>query len=217
MKKVLLMILLCVTLSIDIVADDYVMPQKVVMVTKSNVNVRQTPDLNSAVKYKASLGTLFEFVSKSGSWYEVKEAFTGNTVYISTSVAKMLGGENVPSTQSCVSYGPTEAGNYKLKEVTAKCEVTTSLNFYLNDKKEDGYLYLAWTWMYADTNGRSNTQERLYRGYQKGWYMVFDSTVDYDGNVTMLDSPVIYYATDPYGSKVTSQGVVYEMESEFTW
>lgn len=217
MRKLFFIMLACFMLSVTTVAADYVIPRTVVMVTKSNVNVRQTPDLKGNVLYKTYKGTLFEFVSKSGSWYEVKEAFTGNTVYISTSVAKMLNGENVLNTQSCVSYGPTEASNYKLKEVTAKCEVTTSLNFYLNDKNEDGYLYLAWTWMYADTNGRSYTQERLYRGYQKGWYMVFDSTVDYDDNVTVLDSPVIYYATDPYGSQVTSQGVVYEMESEFTW
>ena len=215
MKKMLVM-LTCLLMSASVVAEDYSIPQKVVVISKSNVNIRQSPDTKGEALYKASKGTLFEFVSQSGSWYEVKEAYTGKTVYVSATVSKVLEEEKVPLTKGCTNYGPSETDNYIHKESNSKSEATTSLDFYTNKEKEDGYLYLRSSWMYADVSGRTNSMETLYRGYQKGWYMVFDSTIDYEGNVTPLETPIIYYAIG-FGDRVTSEGVVYTLDSGFTW
>ena len=122
MKKVILaLVVVIVFLAAAAYADAAVIKVKV-----QTANVRQQPDATSAVINRASLGTLFEIIKKTGNWYEVAVTdATGKTVtgFINADVCEEVGGAAQPQRAAAApaaspvyvaprSYGTKPAGGF---------------------------------------------------------------------------------------------------------
>lgn len=195
MKKFLFGLLVSLLISPCVMAQNYKIPEKVVAITKSGVNVRNAPSLDADVLYKTHKGTLFEFAAQKGTWYEVKEAYTEKTVYVSTSVSKILTGDNIPRTEGWIPYsnGPKLYLDFQYSGKAPDYNFDTGLSFYYDDDKKDGFLYLTSVSSYSYHNGNYRERTYTFRGYQRGWYMVFDTYVDDEGKANPVTSPLIYY------------------------
>ena len=198
MKKLLLGLLFSLLISLYVMAQNYRIPEKVVIITKSGVNVRNAPGLEAEVLYKTHKGILFEFVAQKGSWYEVKEAYTEKTVYVSTSVSRILTGDKIPTTEGWIphSNGPKLYLDFRYEGKAPDYNFETGLSFYYDDEKKDGFLYLTSVAYYSYHNGNYRERSYTYRGYQRGWYMVFDTFIDDEGKATSVTYPFIYYMTN---------------------
>lgn len=212
MKKFIVAIFACVLACSSFVAnalehDGYV-PEKVIQITKKSVNVRATPDGN--VLYQAPIGTLFEVLAKEGTWYKVKEAYTGNTVYVSSSVAQLLTGEDVYHVMEMRYVYGDENTSYYHTTHSKGGDVITSLSFEPCETKELGMVIkLLWSDMYVYPDGRSQTYEKNYLGYRKGWYLVFTHSVNWDDEITPLETPLIIYGAARWTVDLYCNGVLY--------
>lgn len=183
-------------------------PAKLVVVTKQNVNVRQSPQTNAGIVRKASTGTLFEFIAENGSWYEVKDINTGKNVYISNTVSSLMDGKQVARTDR----GIVEADDYtnylyqrNIKQRNG--EIIMTYAFY--NKNEKNAVYATYSFTQISQTGNMSTQEAYYKGKQMGWYMIFDEVVDYDGAVQdKMEEPIIVYSNGAQG--VTINGEKYK-------
>lgn len=92
------MLTACSGIFFSLNAQEYKTPEKVVVITKQNVNVRQAPQASSKVVGKASNGAIYEFVAQEGTWYKVKDVKSGNTVFISTTVGRISAGNQIART-----------------------------------------------------------------------------------------------------------------------
>lgn len=213
MKKFIVAIFACVLACSSFVAnalehDSYV-PEKVIQITKKSVNVRATPDGN--VLYQAPIGTLFEVLAKEGTWYKVKEAYTGNTVYVSSSVAQLLTGEEVYDVLMLrYVYGDEDTSYYHTTHSKGG-DMITQLSFEPYETKELGQVVkLTWNNMLAYPDGRSQANETYYLGYIRGWYIVLTHTQSsWNDEITPLETPIIMYGAAWETVDLYCNGVLY--------
>lgn len=180
-------------------------PAKIVVITKQNVNVRQSPQTNADVVGKASSGTLFEFIAEKGSWYEVKDINTGKIVYISNTVSRLMDGKQVARTDN----GIVEADdytNYVYQKNTRQSNGEIIMTYAFYNKNEKNSVYATYSFTQISQTGNMSTQEAYYKGKQMGWYMLFDEIVDYEGVVQeKMEEPLIVYSNGAQGVTINGQ------------
>ena len=98
MKKVILSFIFTTGLFGLLNAQEYKIPDKVVVITRQDVNIRQAPQTSAAVVEKASMGTMYELTGQKDSWYEVKDIKTGKNGYVSTTVGRLATGNQISRT-----------------------------------------------------------------------------------------------------------------------
>lgn len=210
MKKVFLSFTLaaCQGIFFSINAQEYKIPEKVVVITKQNVNVRQAPQTSSAVIEKASSGAMYELVSQQGSWYEVKDVKTGKNAFISTTVGRVSAGNQITRTdKGLVEPNDNTQFIYQKRETISGGERTTSYSFY--QKQEKNFIYAMVSQTTISTSGQMFTNELYYRGKQMGWYLFFDEVVDMDGEIqNKLDTPIVVFSNGTQGAIIN--GVTYK-------
>lgn len=213
MKNVFLSLMFaaCPGIFFSLNAQGYKIPEKVVVITKQNVNVRQAPQASSTVLEKASSGAMYEFVSQQGSWYEVKDVKTGNTAFISTTVGRVSAGNQIARTdKGLVESNDCPQFVYQRQEKISGGERTTSYGFDQKQTKDVVYAIVSQTT--ASTTGRMFTSEFYYKGKQMGWYLFFDEVVDMDGVVqNKLETPTVVFANGTQG--VIIDGITYKKTS----
>lgn len=144
MKKVFLSFMLtaCSGIFFSLNAQEYKTPEKVVVITKQNVNVRQAPQASSKVVGKASNGAIYEFVAQEGTWYKVKDVKSGNTVFISTTVGRISAGNQIARTdKGLVEPNDNLRFVYQKREDMTDGERITSYGFY---QKQEKMLFTLW-------------------------------------------------------------------------
>lgn len=191
-------------------------PEKLVQVTKSNVNIREAGNPSAPVLYKAPMGTVFEFVSQNGQWYEVKEAVTGKIVYVSSTVSQILSEDN-ENYYHTLELNLADSGiEYAVMKSDKDGEVKIAYTFeYCKNNQLGECLKATQSIRFTSMSGRSRTNETTYLGYQKGWYLEFLYTEDYEGNLTKLEKPMIFYGAGMWSRILNNDGVDYsgqEME-----
>lgn len=213
MKNVFLslMFVACPGIFFSLNAQGYKIPEKVVVITKQNVNVRQAPQASSTVLERASSGAMYEFVSQQDSWYEVKDVKTGNTAFISTTVGRVSTGNQIARTdKGLVESSDSPQFVYQRREKISGGERTTSYGFYQKQTKNVVYAIVSQTT--ASTTGQMFTNELYYKGKQMGWYLFFDEVVDMDGVVqNKLDTPTVVFSNGTQG--VIINGIAYKKTS----
>lgn len=210
MKKVFLSFMLaaCPGIFLTLHAQEYKIPEKVVVITKQNVNVRQAPQTSSTVIEKVSSGAMYELVNQQSSWYEVKDIKTGNPAFISTTVGRVSAGNQIARTdKGLVESNDYTQFIYQKRETIPGGERTTSYAFY--QKQEKNIVYAMVSQTTASTTGRMFTNEWYYKGKQMGWYLFFDEVVDMDGVLqNKLDTPTVVFSNGTKG--VIIDGVTYQ-------
>ncbi|MGA2587924.1 MAG: outer membrane beta-barrel protein [Candidatus Aminicenantales bacterium] len=86
----------------------------IIKVKVQTANIRQQPDAQSAVISRATLGTMFEVVKKTGNWYEITAAdATGKalTGYINADVVEEIGGTPSYAAPSAPAYTAPRASS----------------------------------------------------------------------------------------------------------
>ena len=110
MKKIILaLFVVIVFLAAAAFADAAVIKVKV-----TTANVRQQPDATSAVISRATLGTLFEIIKKTGNWFEVAVTdATGKTVtgFINADVVEEIGAPGAPAQPQRTAPAPAYAAS----------------------------------------------------------------------------------------------------------
>ena len=206
MKKVILSFIFATGMFCFLNAQEYKIPDKVVVITKQDVNIRKAPQTSAAVVEKASTGTMYELVNQQGSWYEVKDIKTGNNVFVSSTVGRLATSNQISRTDKGL-VEKTESTDfiYLKQKKSQNGEQTTSYSFYQKQGKDIVYATMSQTT--TSMTGSMFTQEVYFKGKQMGWYLLFNETVDMDGAVqSQLEQPIIVFANG-------SQGVVVNGES----
>lgn len=191
-------------------------PEKLVQVTKSNVNIREAGNPSAPILYKAPVGTVFEFVSQDGQWYKVKEAVTGKTVYVSSTVSQILSEENenyyytleLNLADSGIEYANMRSGR------DGEMKTAYTFEYYKNNQLGE-CLKATQSIRITRMNGSSRTNETVYLGYQKGWYIELLYTEDYEGNLTKLEKPMIFYGAGLWSRILSCEGVEYSGQEMF--
>lgn len=186
-------------------AQEYKIPDKVVIITRQDVNIRQAPQTSAAVVEKASMGTMYELTGQKDSWYEVKDIKTGKNVYVSTTVGRLATGNQISRTdKGLVSEDEYPDIVYQKLKKMQNGEQTTSYVFYRKQEKDIVYARVSQTT--ATMTGSMFTQEIYYKGKQMGWYLLFDEAVDMDGVVqSKLEQPVVVFANGSQGVVVNGE------------
>lgn len=205
MKKVILSLIFTAGLFGLLNAQEYKIPDKVVVITRQDVNIRQAPQTSAAVVEKASMGTMYELTGQKDSWYEVKDIKTGKNVYVSTTVGRLATGNQISRTdKGLVSEDEYPDIVYQKLKKMQNGEQTTSYVFYRKQEKDIVYARVSQTT--ATMTGSMFTQEIYYKGKQMGWYLLFDEAVDMDGVVqSKLEQPVVVFANGSQGVVVNGE------------
>ena len=206
MKKVILSFIFATGMFCFLNAQEYKIPDKVVVITKQDVNIRKAPQTSAAVVEKASTGTMYELVNQQGSWYEVKDIKTGNNVFVSSTVGRLATSNQISRTDKGLVEKTESTDFIYLKQKKSQSgEQNTSYAFYQKQGKDIVYATMSQTTI--SMTGSMFTQEVYFKGKQMGWYLLFNETVDMDGAVqSQLEQPIIVFANG-------SQGVVVNGES----
>ena len=206
MKKVILSFIFATGMFCFLNAQEYKIPDKVVVITKQDVNIRKAPQTSAAVVEKASTGTMYELVNQQGSWYEVKDIKTGNNVFVSSTVGRLATSNQISRTDKGLVEKTESTDFIYLKQKKSQSgEQNTSYSFYQKQGKDIVYATMSQTTI--SMTGSMFTQEVYFKGKQMGWYLLFNETVDMDGAVqSQLEQPIIVFANG-------SQGVVVNGES----
>lgn len=188
MKKRLFLFVLATIMSAT-----YVMAEKFVAVKKNGVNLRAQPNTSSAVVGKAMKGTLFIVLGRSNGWTHVRDVVEGKEAYVSSALVMALEEYQTPNPeQQVVSFKEMEIG-FEHKETGKKSELVSLWRFWL--KKEGSKVVNAClSARYADTMGRSQTNENYYRGVIKPYCLVLTESTDYEGGeAEKLEEPIVIY------------------------
>lgn len=168
-------------------------PEKVIQTNVEEANLRADASTTAKTICKVPKGTQFEVVGETGAWFEAKEAWTGNTIFISKKVASEL--YLVPAADFVIRN--TTYDNIKRSSTT---EVTTKWNFSdkpagNNDLKADRTtVYATCSTTTANTSGGIRTFEQYYKGENRVWYIAITARTEPDGAVTeQLEKPIVIY------------------------
>lgn len=185
-----------------------------VFVSSATANIRQQPSTSSDVVGKAFYNDCFEMLGQEGDWLKIRNPYTGDAAWISSSVASegSFLMEETPLymsfKDSSASYAATEC---KGKGSNEKCH-TTSWNFTYPSKTFLGPVVICMTVMTTDASGRSNSYESYFKGISTPANILVTESCDMDGDSTeKLDKPfIISHVTGMDEEGVVSKGVVYD-------
>lgn len=187
-----------------------------VFVSSATANIRQQPSTSAAIVGKAFYNDCFEMLGQEGDWLKIRNPFTGDAAWLSSSVASegsfLMEGSPlyVSFKDSSASYAATEC---KGKGSNEKC-YTTSWNFTYPSKTFLGPVIICKTEMTTDANGRSNSFESYFKGISTPANILVTESCDMDGNsAEKLDKPfIISHVTGMDEEGIVSKGVVYNFE-----
>lgn len=185
-----------------------------VFVSSATANIRHQPSTSSDVVGKAFYNDCFEMLGQEGDWLKIRNPYTGDAAWISSSVASegSFLMEETPLymsfKDSSASYAATEC---KGKGSNEKCH-TTSWNFTYPSKTFLGPVVICMTVMTTDASGRSNSYESYFKGISTPANILVTESCDMDGDSTeKLDKPfIISHISGMDEEGVVSKGVVYD-------
>lgn len=184
-----------------------------VFVSSPTANIRQQPSTSSGIAGKAFYNDCFEMIGQEGSWFKIRNPFTGDAAWISSSVASE-GSFTLENTPLYVSYkdaGTTyTATECKGNGSNEKC-YTTSWSFSYPSKTFLGPVIVCKTEMTTDASGRSRSFESYFKGTSTPANILITESCDMDGNSTeTLDQPfIISHISGMDEEGIVSKGVVY--------
>lgn len=187
-----------------------------VFVSSSSANIRQQPSTSAKIVGKAYYNDCFELLGQEGDWLKIRNPFTGEPAYLSTSVASE-GSFLMEFTplytsfkDSSTSYAATEC---KGKGSNEKC-YTTSWSFTYPDKKFLGPVIICKTEMITDAGGRSHSNEYYLKGISTPANILVTEECDMDGNSSgLLGHPfIISHVSGMDEEGIVSNGTVYNFE-----
>lgn len=184
-----------------------------VFVSSPSANIRQQPSTASGIVGKAFYNDCFEMLGRQGEWFKIRNPFTGDEAWISSSVASegSFTMEYTPLyssfNDSGASYAATECKGAGRNE---KCQ-TVSWSFTYPDKTFLGPVIACMTEMTADASGRSRAYDYFFKGISSPANMLFTEACDSEGNSAgVLDKPfIISHISGMDEEGVVSKGVVY--------
>lgn len=191
---------------------EYVAPEFLVRISGNKVNVRKSPSTSGEVLTQASAGTLYEFVSEKDGWFEVKiPGMTGNA-YVSATVAAKQSLAALPRTDKVVKAANTDLV-YQKVENTSRYSLTTSYKITQGSKAGEVNCTCSSFGAYAD--GRFiPASEEYYKGTQLGWCIVLNQMKSYDDSWETMETPIMIYAVDAAGNKITVSGETFTLARE---
>lgn len=191
---------------------EYVAPEFLVRISGNKVNVRKSPSTSGEVLTQASAGTLYEFVSEKDGWFEVKiPGMTGNA-YVSATVAAKQSLAALPRTDKVVKAANTDLVYQKVKN-TSRYSLTTSYKITQGSKAGEVNCTCSSFGAYAD--GRFiPASEEYYKGTQLGWCIVLNQMKSYDDSWETMETPIMIYAVDAAGKKITVAGETFTLARE---
>lgn len=191
---------------------EYVAPEFLVRISGNKVNVRKSPSTSGEVLTQASAGTLYEFVSEKDGWFEVKiPGMTGNA-YVSATVAAKQSLAALPRTDKVVKAANTDLVYQKVKN-TSRYSLTTSYKITQGNKAGEVNCTCSSFGAYAD--GRFiPASEEYYKGTQLGWCIVLNQMKSYDDSWETMETPIMIYAVDAAGNKITVAGETFTLARE---
>lgn len=163
-------------------------------VYSSNANIRELPSTSSKIVGKAYYNDCFELLGQEGDWLKIKNPFSGEAAWLSTSVASD-GSFTLENTPLYISFKDNGA-SYALTACRGtgsneKC-YTTSWSFSYPSKKFLGPVIICKTDMTVDASGRSHANESYFKGVSAPANILVTESCDMDGNSTgKLDQPFI--------------------------
>jgi len=186
-----------------------------VFISSPTANIRQQPSTSAAVVGKAFYNDCLEMLGQEGEWLKVRNPFTGEEAWVSTSVASegSFTMEHTPLyisfNDSGTSYAATECRG---KGSSEKCQ-TTSWNFTYPSKTFLGPVIVCMTEMTTDATGRSHSNEYYYKGVSTPANILITESCDMDGNSTeALEQPfIISHIAGMDEEGVVSKGIVYNV------
>lgn len=191
---------------------EYVAPEFLVRISGNKVNVRKSPSTSGEVLTQASAGTLYEFVSEKDGWFEVKiPGMTGNA-YVSATVAAKQSLAALPRTDKVVKVANTDLVYQKVKN-TSRYSLTTS--YKITQGSKAGEVNCTCSSFGAYSDGRFiPASEEYYKGTQLGWCIVLNQMKSYDDSWETMETPIMIYAVDAAGNKITVAGETFTLARE---
>lgn len=139
MKKVILSFIFTTGLFGLLNAQEYKIPDKVVIITRQDVNIRQAPQTSAAVVEKASMGTMYELTGQKDSWYEVKDIKTGKNVYVSTTVGRLATGNQISRTDKGLVSEDEYPDIVYQKLKRCRTENRRRLTYFIGNRKKTSF------------------------------------------------------------------------------
>lgn len=185
------------------------LPEQLITVVKSGVNLRKGASATAALAGKASQGEVFAFVGTEGAWNIGVSAQTGEKVYIAKSLSRVVDtGVGILGT---VFYGSTYANHYLNSNPTTGFERNSDYTFWTRQGDAISTVYAAFNVDTTTMTGRMSNTSANYKGQLKGWYIVLDERVDVGGNPIEKITPIYVYP-DNAEDAVYVDGVKYAAE-----
>lgn len=170
---------------------DTSLPERVVEVTKANVNVRKLPDANAQVLEKATLGKQYEFLEEAGAWYKVKMPAGGAIAYVSKSVATV---GNTPYLSGVINENTRDyLYEYRFDRIKSEGYEKVFTYRFWTQPGEKNRIYAWHSSLYANTKGQMRTEDTYYKGRVENWYIILEEMVDFDGNFIEKIEPKYVY------------------------
>lgn len=184
-----------------------------VFVSSASANIRQQPSSSAGIVGKAFYNDCFEMLGQEGNWLKIRNPYTGDVAWISSSVASegsfLMEGTPLYMSfkNSDTSYAATEC---KGKGANEKC-YTTTWNFTYPSKTFLGPIIITKTEMSVDASGRSRASESYFKGVSTPANILVTESCDMDGNsLEKLDRPfMISHITGMDEEGIVSKGIVY--------
>lgn len=184
-----------------------------VFVSSASANIRQQPSTSAGIVGKAFYNDCFEMLGQEGDWLKIRNPYTGEVAWISSSVASE-GSFLMECTplymsfkDSSTSYAATEC---KGRGANEKC-YTTTWNFTYPSKKFLGPVIITKTDMTVDASGRSRAFDSYFKGVSTPTNILVTESCDMDGNsAEKLDQPfMISHISGMDEEGIVSKGIVY--------
>jgi len=184
-----------------------------VIVSSPTANIRQQPSTSAAIAGKAFYNDCFEMLGQEGDWYKIRNPFTSEEAWISSSVA----GEGsflmeytplyTSFKESDTSYSVTEC---KGRGSNEKC-YTTTWNLTYPSGSFVGPVIVCMTETAADASGRVHSNESYFKGVCTPANILITESCDMDGNSPeKLERPfIISHVIGMDEEGIVSKGIVY--------
>lgn len=192
---------------------EYVAPEFLVRISGNKVNVRKSPTTSGEVVTQASAGTLYEFVSEKDGWLEVKIPGMAENAYVSATVATKQSLAALPRTDKGIVKAADTDLIYQKVVNTSSYSMTTS--YKITQGSKAGEVNCTCSSMGAYSDGRFiPATEESYKGTQLGWCIVLNQMMSYDESWETMETPIVIYAADATGQKITVDGETYTLARE---
>lgn len=184
-----------------------------VFVSSSTANIRQQPSTSADIVGKAFYNDCFEMLGQQEDWLKIRNPYTGDVAWISTSVASegsfLMEGTPLYMSfkDSSTSYVATECKGRGSNETC----YTTSWSFSYPSKTFLGLVIICKTEMVADARGSSRSFDSYFKGISTPANILVTESCDIDGNsAEKLEQPfIISHITGMDEEGVVTKGIVF--------